>query len=141
MQILAKANFQITLKTTPITSNYQENNLLYLICLHDIELPRIQPLSLVFMPDLDNRVIFVNGVMGLEVMDLEGKATCPKSQAGTWYRPGFQLILMSPRLVFFILLPTASSRKPKTAVSLADIESEKGLKNKNDQRWPIAMRS
>lgn len=89
MQILAKANFQITLKTTPITSNYQENNLLYLICLHDIELSRIQPLSLLFMPDLDNRVIFVNGVMGLEMMGLEGKATCPKSQAGTWYRPGW----------------------------------------------------
>lgn len=37
LQLLAKANFQITLETIMVTSNFQENNLIYLICLHDIE--------------------------------------------------------------------------------------------------------
>lgn len=37
LQLLAKANFQITLKIITETSNFQENNLLYSSCLHDIE--------------------------------------------------------------------------------------------------------
>lgn len=101
---------------TKSKSRNQENNLLYFICLHHSEVatsrnPTIHWQDL-FMFDLDNRLIFIPsfiyGVMGSGRLSNLSKVT---SWSPGLYRPGFQLILLSPRLAFFILSPSCLLNK------------------------------
>lgn len=77
----------------------------------NLQLPRIQPFiaKCFHVFDLDHKLIFIPVYIWSN--GLRKTKQLVQSQAGSWYRPGYQLILLNPRLVFFILNPNCLLNK------------------------------